>query len=214
MNVSDMLNLMATLGVGESTSVESPNDIFLQYLNLANSELYTATANFNSDVLVNETLQNAVDESSVVLAQTPHLISSIFPIGLSIPLIEQSLSNFNNYKFLYPNSFANPLIYTRQKNVVSFYPFQPGVIYTLDIWYVPPVADLTEDTMEDDIPYPASYQQILVDGALYYLFNDESGFRSAKKEDEAKNRWEKGKKRLISYLQGVNSETISTFCNV
>jgi len=45
MNVSDMINVMKTLGIGQVYGDEETNEIFLTFLNLANDQLYSETAN-------------------------------------------------------------------------------------------------------------------------------------------------------------------------
>jgi hypothetical protein len=63
-----------------------------------------------------------------------------------------------------------------------------------------------------DIPHPV--YPVLADGALYYLFQEEGGFKNTQKELEARKRWETGKSRLLSYLYTSSGQTFSTFSSV
>jgi hypothetical protein len=82
------------------------------------------------------------------------------------------------------------------------------------VWYIPQPPAFTEATEEKDIPYPIAYHPVLVDGALYYLFQEEGGFKSSRRENEAKARWETGKSKLLSYLHNSSGQTFSTFSSV
>lgn len=214
MNVSEMLDLMATLGIGEATAVDYSEDVFLQYLNLANCELYSETASLNSDILLYEIQSNVAGQNTIEVEENPFLLAKVLPQAQPNQLKIMSVLNYSTYVFLNPSATGSPIICTRQKKVISFYPSQDGTVYNFGVWYVPQPAVLTANTLEDDIPYPISYQQVLVDGALYYLFQDEAGFRSPQKENEALRRWKTGKTNLISYLRGANFNRMSTFCNV
>ena len=212
MNVSDMLALMATLGIGEGTAVDEPNQIALQYLNLAHDQLYRETASLNANLLIKETLNNIANQASITLAQTPFIIANILVQGETKPLAQTSLFDFVQFQSENPYS-STPSIYALQKRLINFYPIQADTVYSFDTWYLPERTPLMQYTLEADIPYPLSYQSVLVDGALYYLFQDESGFKNPQKELEAMKRWNKGRADLLSYLQGVNQLKISTFSN-
>jgi hypothetical protein len=82
------------------------------------------------------------------------------------------------------------------------------------VWYVPQPSSLSEETEEGDIPYPVAYHPVLADGALYYLFQEEGGFKDAQKDVQARVRWETGKSRLLSYLYNSSGQTFSTFSSV
>lgn len=77
-----MINVMKTLGIGQVYSDDETNQIFLTFLNLANDQLYSETANINSGILVNEpALVSVINQNSVTLTQTPFSISRVFPVG-------------------------------------------------------------------------------------------------------------------------------------
>jgi hypothetical protein len=73
---------------------------------------------------------------------------------------------------------------------------------------------LTEATAEAEIPYPVAYHPVLADGALYYLFQEEGGFKDAQKDIQARVRWETGKSRLLSYLYYSSGQAFSTFSSI
>jgi hypothetical protein len=87
-------------------------------------------------------------------------------------------------------------------------------ITSINIWYVPQPIPLTEQTPEEDIPYPFAYHPVLVDGALYYLFCEEGGFKNLQKAQDAQRRWEVGQTRLLAYLYNSSGQLFSTFSSV
>ena len=97
--------------------------------------------------------------------------------------------------------------------MIRFVPVQTAVT-SIKVWYVPQPITLTEQTPEQDIPYPLAYHPVLVDGALYYLFQEEGGFKNLQKAQAAQARWELGKERLIAYLYNSSGTSFSTFSSV
>lgn len=213
MNVSDMISLIRTLGIGDiSTNDNKSTEIALQFLNLAHDELYRETAPINCDIFEHDTLQNSVGIYSVTLTKIPFSIAAVFPQGFKYTLKHRSLIQFQLEKFKYQYS-TSPCIYNNVGQVLSFYPYVTNAQYTFDIWYPPERTVLDLNTPEASIPYPLSYQSVLVNGALYYQFQDESGFKSSRKEDNAEKRWIEGKQDLKSYLYGANKQLLTTFRN-
>ena len=212
MNVAQMISLMGTLGIGETLAEDASKQIALQYLNLAHDQLYRETANINASIWVDETLTSVNNNPTIVLSEIPFLIAKVFLKGQMCPLKPLSVLDFVQYQF--DNLLQGPpLVYMFQLNTVSFYPSQPDTSYEFTVWYAPKRTPLNEFTTEDSIPYPAEYQSVLVDGALYYLFQDESGFKNPQKENEALRRWNQGRADLTAYLYGSNNQRISTFSN-
>jgi len=213
MNVSDMINVMKTLGIGQVYSDDETNQIFLTFLNLANDQLYSETANINSGILVNDpALVSVINQNSVTLTKTPFSISRVFPVGKKNALDGKSVLDFADYQFA--NSDSNdPSVYTSIGKNLMFWPFVNDISYTMNVWYAPERTMLELTTQESGIPYPPSYQRVLVEGALYYLFQDESGFKNPRKENAALERWDKGRADLKSYFYGSNNMLIRTFEN-
>lgn len=213
MNVSDMINVMKTLGIGQVYGDKETNEIFLSFLNLANDQLYSETANINSGIFINEpNLISIVNQNSVTLTNTPFSISRVFPIGKTKALDGKSVLDFADYQFS-NTSISDPCIYTSIGKNIMFWPFINDITYNINVWYVPERTMLDLTTPESSIPYPPSYQRVLVDGALYYLFQDESGFKNPRKENAAMERWDKGRMDLKSYFYGSNKMSIRTFEN-
>ena len=212
MEVSTLLSLMGNLSLGNDNITQVERAIFLQYLNLANLELYQITANFNQDLLVQVTLANQVDSNQVQLPETPYLVNSVYDLTHKRKLCRISLSDAIDRDGS-KTSTGNPTRYFMQKDLLQFVPTQTAIT-SINVWYVPQPSTLTEQTPEQDIPYPLAYHPVLVDGALYYLFQEEGGFKNIQKAQAAQARWEVGQTRLLAYLYNSSGQLFSTFSSV
>ncbi len=212
MTVDKMISLMRILGIGEVYNDNDSKRIALDYLNLANDELYRETANINSRIFEKSTKTSVADESFITLDNEPFSVISVLSTVTKGFLKPYSVIDFDTYKTqrVY---FGYPEIYSDLGAVISFYPLVAGTPYTFDVWSAKKRSLIEENTPESAIPYPSEYHGILVDGALYYMFQDESGFKNTAKENQALRRWLNGKINLTSYLYGSGRQYISTFEN-
>lgn len=211
MKVSEILALMGTLSVGNDNVTPTERAIFLQYLNLAHLELYQETANFNEDLLVQESLMTEQGSNTVMLSQMPYIVSSVYvltPHKQKLPRLSVIDGNDRHIA-----GTATPSAYFVQKNILSLVP-TPMSVTSVAVWYIPQPLPLTDAMDGEDIPYPAAYHPVLADGALYYLFNEEGGFKNTQKELEARKRWEVGKSKLLAYLYSSSGQTLSTFSSL
>ena len=137
--------------------------------------------------------------------------------GVSVPSLRTTLKKISIQRALEMDpEFKQPgplTSYVLKKNTILLVPYQSMPLDVV-VWYIPEVVSLTEDTQESNIPYPLAYHPVLVDGALYYLFQEEGGFKNTQKAQAAEQRWEMGQSRLLSYLYNASGETLSTFMNV
>ena len=217
MKIAELLTLMGHLSVGNDNITPTERAIFLQYLNLAHLELYQETANFNQDLLIMENLANEEQArlegtNTVKLSRMPYLVSSVYVLTNKQKLSRLSLGEaIENDPDL--SSRGTPSAYFVQKDTIRFVPTQTTAIPVI-VWYVPQPKTLAEAMEEGDIPYPVAYHPVLADGALYYLFQEEGGFKNTQKELEARERWKTGKSKLLSYLHNSSSQSFSTFSSI
>ena len=210
MTVAYLLTLMGHLSLGNDNISAAERAIFLHYLNLAHFELYQVTATFNQDLIVFETLTNVQGENTVTLARSPYAMQSAYDQTHQKKLTRISLADLLKKDPAF-KATGYPLQYFLHSRVIHFYPLQTAVM-SVKVGYVPQPVLLTEQ--EQEIPYPLAYHPVLVDGALYYLFQEEGGFKNAQKATEAERRWDTGRSRLLSYLYNASGETLSTFSSV
>ena len=215
MEVAKLLTLMGNLSLGNDNITEIERAIFLQYLNLAHLELYQVTANFNQDLLEKYDAEIPANTHEHDLGFTPYLINEVW-VGASLAssrkLKRQSLVTLLATLPFWQNP-GTPKYYYLRKQVIGFVP-KSIVPFEVMLHYVAQPITLTEQTLEQDIPYPLAYHPVLVDGALYYLFCEEGGFKNLQKAQAAQARWEIGKTRLIAYLHNSSGTSFSTFSSV
>lgn len=203
---------MSLVGVGADTASDSDKAIYLQYINQAHYELYNYTAALNEDLIINEQKSTTANSDNVNLSHRPLSVDKVYVEGYTKPLQQKRLMQFVNYKKQSPSP-GSPYIFTFQSKKLSVYPIMKDKSYDLDVWYTPENVDLKDDTPEDEIPYPRSFHYVLRDGALYYLFQDEGGFKTSEKVRDQLVKWEKGKQDLYSYLFHKTGEVASTHSN-
>jgi hypothetical protein len=174
--------------------------------------LYQETANFNQDLILQETLVTLENTPTVTLSQMPYAMHAVYHVTH-----KQTLNRISRADLLSLDpalaATGKPQHYVLQKNILQLYPPQTAVTQ-ITVAYVPQPSRLTEKTAESEIPYPLAYHPVLVDGGLYYLFQQEGGFKNTTKENEALIRWQNGKARLLSYLSTASGEFFSTFSSV
>ena len=212
MEVQKLLTLMGNLSLGNDNITQVERAIFLQYINLANLELYQVTANFNQNLLIKETVANQAGLNYAQLSGTPYLVNSVYDLTHQRQLRQISLTDAIERDPAFVST-GNPCQYFVRQDMIRFVPVQTAVT-SIKVWYVPQPITLTEQTPEQDIPYPLAYHPVLVDGALYYLFQEESVFKNLQKAQAAQARWELGKERLIAYLYNSSGTSFSTFSSV
>jgi len=214
MQVAELITLMGHLSVGNDNITAAERGIFLHYLNLGHLELYQETANFNQELIITEhhvTQPAENGEQAATLSRMPYLVDGVFDQTHQRPLCRFSVGELTNGTFA-ASTGRTSFGYAVQKNILSFMPALSGA-FSVTVWYIPQPSRLREDMGETDIPYPIAFHPVLVDGALYYLFQEEGGFKSSQRETEAKARWQTGKTRLLSYLFSSGGQGLSTFSN-
>jgi len=212
MTVGQLLTLMGHLSLGDDNITPEERQIFLHYLNLAHFDLYQGTAPFNQNLFVFETLSNTLGENAVTLRFPPYAIQSVYDQTHKKKLTRSSLADILEKDPGF-TATGHPHQYFLQGTVIHFYPPQTAVT-SVRVVYTPQPVLFTEETEDQDIPYPIAYHPVLVDGALYYVFQEEGGFKNPQKAVEAQKRWEDGRSRLLSSLYNTSGETLTTFMNV
>lgn len=212
MTVTELVNLMGTLSIGADNVTSGERSIFLQFLNLAHFELYQQTANFNEDLTRVEGVETDPATSMASLSQAPYILQTVYDLTQKKCLSRLSHVSLSEDD---PERIAtgSPTHYLLQTNELEIYPHS-STPARLSVSYIQQPTPFSETTPETDIPYPLAYHPVLADGALYYLFQQESGFRNTTRESAAAARWELGKARLLSYLYGKSPSSLSTFSNV
>ena len=221
MNVSDILDIIGDFSVSGSNVTEEQRNLFLRYLNLYKDSLYRKTAAFDNNLITVQPFSAAYDSNIGLELASPSLmfVSSVTNLNNSESL--RQISKVDAYKLYYkvdsfiesePKSFTIYSNYSHDLFSVFVYPVPSNI--NVVVGFIDNPNDFTEDTLSADIPFPPLYHQVLVDGTLWYVFQEIGGFRDSLKAREAKDRCLKGENELSGFLQNTyqeSSEEMSDF---
>lgn len=215
MDVTEIIKLLATLSIGlDDIDVTDENNsdviVFLRYINLVYFELLQATANENPLIVK---LHETLDCTDGVLAPTSNPIfipKVIYNISSNLALVGalegDILQNDPSLK-----QTGSPYQWYYANGVINVYPLVTSSVADgggFGIRYIPQPSALKLSSLSSDILIPPLFQQILADGAAYYVFQSENGFKDQTKMVSAMTRWEDGKRKLFSYMKNISGKKI------
>ena len=213
MDVKEIISLMALMGVGLDEPTPTDQDIFLKYLNLAHYELYRITA-ASLIRFIGENSSYQFDETGKIL-NLPSFYFSLDEFEYNgTPLIFKDINvikrEFSDNSL---TSSGQPLHwYYKYGGDVFLYPVF-GTPSEVNVTVIPNVKKFTILTTSEEIPYPEPYVTSLIHGALYYVFQSESGFKNIEKMKSEEAKWNQEKTLLLEYLQKFQSDPTSTYSN-
>lgn len=222
MDVTEILKLLATLSIGlDDIDVTDQNNsdvvVFLRYINLVYFELLQATANENP-LIVN--LHENLDCTNGVLSATSSPIffpKIVYTISSNLNLIG-ALEGEILQRDPALKQTGSPSHWYYANGVINVYPLITSTVATgggFGVRYISQPPALKFNSLSSDILIPTLFQQILVDGAAYYVFQSETGFKDQTKMASAMSRWEDGKRKLFSYMKNISGKKLlSTFSYV
>lgn len=217
MNVSDILDIVGDFSVSGSNVTDVQRTSFLRYLNLYKDSLYRKTAAMNGNLLQTQLFNENYDAGTgITLTGTTNLMFVTSVINLQVNRALKQKSQIEAYQLYYgdtafrsglPQIYTVTSSYTTGEFVVFLYPVPTQNPVNIIIGYLDNPEDFTEDTVSVAIPFPQLYHQVLVDGTLWYVFQEEGGFKDSIKASEAKNRCQQGEQELMSFLQNTFHES-------
>lgn len=208
MQVAQMLEILVRFGVRSDLITADEKETYLEYLNLAHQELYRLSASLNEDALSTEVVGTAVANGYTSLLEVPFKVIKVVEKTENIVLVPTTYS-------LIKNDYPTYTLDSPYEGTPTSYFMRGSKLYiapaketTLDVLYIPPAARLTAQT--EDLPYPTSFQPILIDGALKYLYQDveESTIKDEARIRNAAINWELGKGKLMTYLGAQDQEAL------
>ena len=208
MDVSEILKLLATLSIGLDDPTESDIVVFMQYINLCYFELLQSTISESPLVVkLNEQL-DCTNGALSPTSQTIFIPKSVYNITSNVPLIgtlEEDVLKIDPGVI----KTGTPQEWYYANGVINVYPLATSLVSAgggFGVRYIAQPARLTESSLTSDILIPTLYQQVLADGASYYLFQSESGFKDQVKMQSAMARWEKGKRDIFAYMKNISGK--------
>lgn len=217
MDVSEILSLLATLSIGLDDPDDGDTLVFMKYINLAYFELLQSVLTESPTVVK---LHEQLDCTNGVLSATSQSIfipKVVYDIATNVPMsgtTEEDILKFDPAVI----KTGNPQKWYYANGVINTYPLSTTTVDAgggFGIRYIAQPAPLTALSVSSDILIPASYQQVLADGASYYVFQSETGFKDQNKMLSAQAKWENGKKILFSFMKNISGKKhYSTYCPV
>lgn len=208
MNAQDIVQLIANQGLGNDNPSLSDKEVYLRYLDLAHKELYRSAKPLDEDAATQSVDIEIIDGVGALPAGLFHPVSAIDVTNKrKLTRKTRTWLEDNTTPLLSETGVPSYYYYTKQ----FIYPYPKSSI-TLRLRYIPNATPITLETTEDQIPYPLEYHQVLVDGALHYLFQGEGGFKSGERRAEALARWQKGKNALRNhYVQDITRAPVRDY---
>jgi hypothetical protein len=210
MNVTELIELTNCLSTDKSELTPKERAAYLQYLNMANDELYEiASSGLNSivqdKVLYFQFMGSFKDSGTFALPDNLFKIDSVFVgqsslrkgnyINASTGIVPDEYITYRNYILcnVGNSSLKYPTAIDPTDNVNKKY---------LYITYFPNpkrlVEDINDANLETNTPvYPLPYHIFLVHGALYYFYFSNKVFMD--KMAYIRNVWEKDKETLAKF---------------
>jgi len=222
MDVSEILKLLATLSIGlDDIDVTNPYDsdviVFMRFINLAYFELLQATISESPLVVkLNEQLDctnGALSSTSRNIFIPKHVYNIASNSSLSGTLEDDVLKQDPGL-----TKTGTPQQWYYANGVLNVYPLSTSLIADgggFGVRYISEPSPLVYNSQSTDILIPSLFQNVLADGASYYVFQSETGFKDQNKMLAAQVRWENGKKKLFSYMKNISGKKyLSTYSPV
>jgi hypothetical protein len=213
-DVKDIVSLLATLSIGLDEPGDSDIVVFMQYINLCYFELLQETISQSPFV---EKLNVQLDCTDGVLDAPYYPIfipKHVYDIALNVPLTA-TLEDDVLKQDPGLTKTGTPQSWYYANGVINVYPLTTSFVGDgagFGLRYIKEPDPLEYSTTSSLILIPKMYQQILADGASYYLFQSETGFKDQLKMQAAMMRWKEGKQKLFSYMKNVSGKkNLSTF---
>jgi len=205
MDVSQILNLLGSLSIGLDDPSESDIDVYINYLNIAYRELLQETIIQNPNVPILTEVVVSTELDGVLpglLTQDPFIIKTVFDSDRNVPLKPTNLDAIQRTD---PGITKTglPSQWYYSSGSINLYPKFAG---NIGVTYIAQPALLDVNTISANILIPRMYQYILADGAAYYVFQSETGFKDQMKMAACSDRWQKGKRDLFSYYKNLGGQ--------
>lgn len=215
MDVSEILKLLATLSIGLDDPTDSDVVVFMQYINLCYFEIIQETISQNPLCVIKKEVLDCtdgkVDSTSSPIFIPKVIYDSASNIALSGTTFDEVIENDPGI-----TQKGNPTQWYYSGGFINVYPYIAGLkAQSIGIQYIAQPPKLQSSTKSEDILIPPLFQQILADGASYYLFQSESGFKDQMKMQASIARWETGKQKLFAYMKNIaGRKHLSTYSSI
>lgn len=214
MNVRELINQIGLRAFGIESPTEIDRKIYLDLLNTVHFELYRKTA------LVSPCVEEALRKVELKEGEKfplPSCFLNKMPFMIKkVTVKDKSLKQTQLGKILDTDprltKSGDPEYWGLFSKSLFIYPAYKGDAF---VHAVEDCMLLKEDTLEEEIPYPPMYHDVLVDGCVAKTLSTEGGLKNSKEAEYSSIRWTKGYNELYQYYLSLTGEKgSSTFSNV
>ena len=199
MDVKEILALMAQTSIGIDNPTSMTQDLYLNYLNLYHFELYNKTFKINP-FIAKDRIHWIDITNNIVIGEGDESLKANSILQLNKI---HWIKTFDN------KDVGDTLPYKIQDNVIII--DKPiGFFKEEDNWisidYIPNPVNLEQTTVKEDIPYPVAFQQVLVYGASYHMYQNEGGMRSTSQMQFNMVKCKEFENNLMTYLYDLTKK--------
>ena len=210
MNVTELIELTNRLSTDKSELTPKERSAYLQYLNMANDELYEIASSGLKTILSADyaylsfipTTWNATDVGAFISPNNLFKLDTVVAGRTNLRQGNHTTVNLAPDEYVFRDKYIYANINSGIKYQSRIDPIDNTNKRFLTIFYVPNpkrlVEEINDDNLETDTPvYPLPYHIFLVHGALYYFYFSNKVFMD--KMAYIRNVWENDKKILANF---------------
>lgn len=200
MTPNDIITQVANISAGEDSPDSADTARILRYVNNGYRQVYRQVAKINKNKLL--TAENvSITSGSGTMTVTPLSIERVVDTTTDEILKEADIEWIEKYLDADIDDTGSPEYFYWDGAGTTLKTF-PLNTTTVRVRYLPAPTDLTSAGAETTISLPVAYHDILVEAALFYMYQDENDIRSAQEIQVAKFAYEEKLKGLMRYLVG------------
>lgn len=203
MNVSQIIDLIAQISFDDDVPSTADRARILTYINLANNDVYQQVAQIGSAFLSGTSVLTLTD-SAVDLPVDFFKSIKVIDITNGTALVAKEVEAIETDEPAL-NRTGTPEYYYIEGGQLKVYPLQDVQVR---LRYTPNLALLADTSDDTQIKYPAQFHQIIADGALYYMFEDERDIRNDSEINRAEVRYTNLKTNLVNYYKSESRQPL------
>jgi len=202
MDVNSIISQIAYLSLDEDSPSSAMQTRILAYVNNAYREAFRQTAAANKqNLMTTETV--TITSGAGTMTASPFKIEQVVDTGQDFVLSPSTILEVEQRDRELDDS-GNPTVYymTGEQDINT----HPIDSTSLRVRYIPDYVELAVDGAESTIKLPRSYHDLLVDGALFYMYQDERDVRAIQEINAAKTLFDIKLNDVKRYLTSQNKK--------
>lgn len=201
MTVAELINQIAAISFNDDNASSADRARILRYLNLANNKIFYKISQIAS-AFVSQTTTLSLTSGAVALPSDHYKTIKIIDTTNSAVLVPKEIEAIEDEDPAL-SATGNPRNYYIEGGNLKVYPSQD---INIRMRYTPVVEPLVDEASEATILYPRPFHEVLIDGGLYYMFEDERDTRALQEIALADNKFNQGIAALVEYYRNESRQ--------